>query len=400
MRALFTALLLMVPMMLWGQILRPPILPCSETELFYCDLFNLSPCPCGGMADITRMSPIGPTVDPWLGAGNYKLPRTIAPVQLAYELYPISPRATSHMTSYELLDEIMPQGFGGIKIWMDAIPFEGMGEWCWQTYYGFEHCADYSLPGVEMERFWLSIPEGSVIVLRPQAMNWTWWDDGPAMALADYYAISKKLYELIGERDVTIILTDWEQDWIIDRGYQDFLMRILEQRQEDVERARKEAFLERGYRPNLRIMHAAIVNKTPINAPDWPHPYLADLIPGLKRSPDLVGISYWMQGSDPVEVLEWVREATGYPKHRMYIDEFGGKEDRQAQRFSEYIPVFWEYGIDLVCIWMYKQTWCDEKSQLGIWRQAQPCAGKVVFTEPTDGYWILMDLLREVGNVK
>ena len=46
------------------------------------------------------------------------------------------------------------EGFGALKLWMDAIPFEGMGPWSWKTYWGSEMKVDYDLPNTDMKKFW------------------------------------------------------------------------------------------------------------------------------------------------------------------------------------------------------------------------------------------------------
>ena len=398
------------------EILRPPLLPCTESELFWCEMFNLNPCPCGVKPDeIGRVAPVGPPIDVF--ANGYVLPKTIGVTQLAYEPEPINPPRLAHMTSYEVLDEILPLGFGSLTLWMDAVPFEGMGEWCWQTYYGYELCADYSTPGLEMERFWDSLPDGFVLYLRPQSMAWTWYEENPCIegdaaspqiAMADYYAIAKRLYDLIGDRAVDVVLTDWEQDWASCHTFcpgevpapgasspgQDFMMHIIDQRQADVERARREAFFERGYRPKLRVYHAVTINKYPANAPDWPWPYLAERINDLEHRPDFILVSYWKRGVDPRETFDWISDVTGYPPHRIGIAELGAPEGEQEARFLDYVPMMWEWGVRVITIWHYKQTWCAAPVNWGLWKQAQPCAGKVEWTEPTDGFRALMEVMK------
>ena len=272
---LFLAAAMLMASTSYGQILRP-VAECTPSQLLYCDIFQIDPCPCGTI-EFVRVRPSGPPRDPW--AGSYMLPKTIGVIQLAYEPEPVQPPRTAHMTSYELLDEVAPYGFGALKLWMDAIPFEGMGEWCWQTDWGQEICEDYDT-FLDMELFWKSIPDGMVIFLRPESPAWTWYQENPCidgdgnapqMALADYYAISMRLYELVGDHNIQVVFTDWEQDWISchsDGEAQDFLVRIIEQRQQDVERARRDQWLSIGHRPKLEIYHAVVVNKYPNNAPD------------------------------------------------------------------------------------------------------------------------------------
>ena len=401
---LLLTILMMIASTSFGQVLRPG---CSDYEQLMCDLSeNLGwgwQCTC---EEDPRVMPPGPPHDPW--AGSYMLPRTIGVTQLAYEPEPVQPPRTAHMTSYELLQEVLDEGFGSLKLWMDSIPFEGMGEWCWKTYYGEEICAEYDLEGLEMERFWEAIPDGMVIFLRPQSPAWTFYKenpcilsdgDGPAMALADYYAISKRLYELIGDHSVQIVFTDWEQDWQScqeDNGGQPFMLQMIEKRQMDVERARREEWLRLGHKPKLEIYHAVVVNKYPNNEPDWKWPYLTEMIPTLEHRPDFIGLSYWLKGHDPIETLQWISDTTGYPPHRIYIDEIGSNELGQSARFYDYVPTLWDWGVRTINVWMWKQTWCavPVKANKGLWKQKQPCFGRVEFTEPTDGLIELRRLMR------
>ena len=405
MRLLLAAAMLMASTS-YGQILRPPAAECTPSQILYCEIFQIDPCPCGTI-EFVRVRPFGPPRDPW--AGSYMLPKTIGVMQTAYEPEPVQPPRTAHMTSYELLNEVAPYGFGAIKIWMDAIPFDGMGEWCWQTDWGQEICANYNTDGLEMERFWQSIPDGMAVFLRPTSPAWTWYEvnpciessgAGPQMAMADYYAISMRLYDIIGDHNIQIIFTDWEQDWISCHGTNgglSFLLTTLDKRQSDVERARRDEWLRLGHRPKLEIYHAVVVNKYPLNAPDWEYPYLTTLISTLKHRPDFIGLSYWLREYDPIETLDWIRDTTGYPPYRIYIDELGANENKQVQRFTDYIPVLWDWGIRTINIWMWKQTWCavPVHANKGLWEQQQPCLGRVIFTEPTAGLAVLEGILNE-----
>jgi hypothetical protein len=106
-------------------------------------------------------------------------------------------------------------------------------------------------------------------------------------------------------------------------------------------------------------------------------------------------LSYWSKGADPVETLDWLRDVTKYPARRIYIDELGADESGQAKRFADYISAFREWGITgPICIWLWKQTWCDPQFNRGLWQQAQPCVGKPVFTDPTAGYYELQNIMN------
>lgn len=388
------------------DVLRPPLVStCPDPNSMTCQLFPHACEDCTEEPlDIYRIAPIsGAPFDPHVM--DYSLKRQVGVVQLAHEKYPVNDEILSHMTNYDLAWEVSEYGFKALKVWMKTSPFNGMGDWCWSTYYGVELCSDEeSFDTENMYDFWARTPIDTYVI-RPIDERWTWEEHnectdlyGPQMALADYYSIAKRLYDEIGWRDVTVILGDWEQDWIICAGYEEFLLDIIEQRQVDIERAREEAFLERGYLPKLRVFHSVVVNKYPDNTPesDPPRDRLAELISDMKHKPDFIGLSYWRHGYDPVDTLNWLVEITGYPRSRIYIDEFGSDEWEQPERFSSYIPVFWDWGVRLVNVWMWKTTWCDSKNK-GLWQQEQPCSGKVTFGEPTAGLSVLQELNRSVN---
>jgi hypothetical protein len=373
-------------------------IPCSDCpplDSYWCNLYPdaCSACweSCGAppprrIAPL-RMAPFDPYVM------TYTLPKTIAVTQIAHEVDEERP-VLQHFSNYDLAVDVSNHGFRALKVWFKAIPFEG-DEWCWSTYWGHEICEQYT-SGEDMSLFW-RFSGLDVLVIRPYSQAWTWTATGdncgvvcPEMALVDYYALAKRLYKDYWWDDKVIIITDWEQDWVYESPYKDFLLRIVQQRQLDVERARREAYLELHRRPTLRVYHAIIVNRYPNNNPDG-IPTLAEEIPYMESKPDFIGLSYWSKGYDPRETLDWLRETTGYPPYRIYIDELGAPENQQVQRYSEYIPVLWDWGVRLICIWNWKTTWCDSNN-MGLWKQVQPCNGKVVFGEPTDGYYELQRL--------
>jgi len=444
-----------------------------------------------------RVRPDGPPIDPWLG--GYTLPRTIGVIQIAYDLS--NRPVTRHMSSLELSDELAANGFSVMKIWMDSFPFDGSGkEFCYiHPRFGYEICdttpLTWSCDGYydggprteDVMEFWHKTTM-KVIFVRFQRWGYT---EGACIpkTFPPYYAIAKKLYQEIGDRDLTVVFTDWEEDWypwgcptnytnengnyiypfkyaqdwystgcidqctypvvpediltgvgqefiddclddgegidecaeqlremygvskpveectdycgrqLVEARYS-YLEGEIEQRQTETERARKEAYLELGHRPKLRIMTSVVVNRYPFNQRDHEVESgiktLAERISGLQHRPDLIGLSYWNKGDDPFETLDWLTSVTGYPARRIYIDEFGSMTtSKQVQRYSEYIPAFWDYGIKIVNIWMWKQTWCatDPDKNLGVWEQKQPCDGKVVFGEPTDGFYELQQLI-------
>jgi hypothetical protein len=316
--------------------------------------------------------------------------------QVHHEQVPWAIEPLQHMSNFDLAHEVWMSGFGGLKVWIQEGPFNG-SDFSWTTPWGTQmFTPDSEGYGEDMVRFWREQPL-DLLIVRPQWYAWSGEEETERLRAtymdADFYAIAKRLYEDIGHRDMVVILTDWEQDWLFEE-FPEWVLLQIEKRQEDVERARKEAFLELGYRPNLRVMHSVIVNRYPANGGEE-GTTLAEKIPKLKHRPDLIGLSYWMRGLDPRETLDWLRGVTHYPPSRIYIDEFGGDEWEQEERFEDYVPLFHEWGIKVVCIWMWKQTWCDPEHNRGLWQQAQPCQGKPVFTDPTAGYYALQAIMGE-----
>jgi hypothetical protein len=270
----------------------------------------------------------------------------------------------------------------------------------------------------------------------------------PVFANEPTYEIAKGLLQRYGHLNKTIIIGDWEQDWgikgrlcrglnddglwqypwadagswwfdgciedLIDDGYTPdaaysacgsdlidsrvrWVVKSIERRQEGVQRARNEF-----PHASLRILHAVTVNHGPWNThPDDPGIMtIAELIPDMHPQPDLIGLSYWGTNSPITDALDWVQDKTGYPRIRMFVDELGARSDaQQATRITTETNLARCWGVNLTNLWMWKMTWCgtvlDNGSHRyeGIFYQAQPCAGKVIFDGPRPGYWALRDLI-------
>lgn len=382
------------------SILRPPPAStcddCPALDSLSCQLWPEACAACWATCgDIPgepprRVSTFGPPYDPWLA--DYRLPQTVGVTMVYHEDIQSNPAALRQTTNLDFAWDAWASGFNVIKLWSQEHPFNCGGDWSWSTYWGVTLTTlEDDCSGEDMMRFWREVPQ-EVVFYRPQWSAWSGVEDTDAGRLThvqgDFYAIARRLYEEIGYRHLTVVLTDWEQDHLY-AEYPDYTLDRIEQRQADVMRARREAYLELRHRPNLRVMHAVIVNRYPANG-GVEGAMLAEQIPTLRYRPDLIGLSYWTKGVDPVETLKWLRATTGYGPGRVYIDELGATEGQQAERFASYIPALWEWGTPIVNVWLWKQTWCD--SNMGLWKQQQPCAGKVAWGDPTDGYYVIREL--------
>lgn len=378
-----------------------------------------------------RVRPEGPHTDPYME--SYLLPKKIGSTYVhGVTITPPWEWARNHK---EVVEELRRQEIVNVKLWMDAHPFDGLPRpFCYDLFdTGEEDWYCESWQGGEpkhedMIEFWRTAKFDTLFV------RFRWWAQEEAdgcefMVTAPFYEIARELYRIIGWRKVTIVFTDWEQDWVglgcstADGSLPDmrdwgvvrnpdetraefrrrateiryrYLLYIIDQRQRDIERARKEAYLERGGYPNLRIAHSVILNRNPWNKRDHERGIatLAERLPTVQHQPDYTGYSYWTWNVDPNLVLDWYESTTGYPAYRTYIDEFGGlgrdierepdvfqsRDDALAERIETYVPEFWKRGIRLVFHWISWQNWCDQRgSDRGFFPQVQPCTDPIVF---------------------
>jgi len=376
------------------QLRRPPVIEdCPDPDSTYCQMWP-DACVCTTEErPFVQMAQAGPPLDPF--AGGYTLPRLLAVTQVAHEDVPWRHPNLYKTTNLDFALEAFRHGFDAIKLWIEEQPFNCGGPFEWHTYWGqrmFTSGGD--CVGEDMMRFWREVPQ-QVVIVRPQWYAWSseeTTDDGIKLTHcgADFYAVAKRLYETIGDRNLIVILTDWEQDHLY-RYYDWHTLRLIEQRQADVERARREAYMERRSQPALRVYHAVIVNRfVPLGAEEGTT--LTEQIPALEHRPDFIGISYWRNGDDPTPALEWVSETTGYPARRIYIDEFGGDVGQQEHRLGDYVPAFFDFGAKVCAIWLWKQGWCDPEHNRGLWLHGEPCENPPTFTEPSPGYEVLRRL--------
>jgi hypothetical protein len=395
----------------------PPPCECPEPGTPSCDIWPDACAACwnacdGEPGEARRVAIGGPGFD--VNLMNYSLPRGVGVFQVEYE---------DHFTATELLDDIVANGFRQVTIWHTGNPFDGFEPWGWTTSWGLDLCClGTSRPPYiiieDMFKFWTH-PDIDVIFYRPQSEAWTYrtddcpGTDNPVLTDPPYYEITRKLYELFGDQPKVIVLTDWEQDWLFhgaacwtgDGPVSErvtYLERLIRRRQADVERARREIRQELGHRPRLRVMNSVVLSRYPENVRESDNsdaPFLADVVASLgKDGPDLIGTSYEMRGGDVIATLDWIQEHTGYPRSRMFIAEMGDnqKSGHQVTKLHE-IPLIWEWGINSVQVWMWREPWCRDDPRLnrGLWILDEPCSEPVTWSEPTDGLRYLWGLMGE-----
>ena len=296
---------------------------------------------------LRRVAPFGPRSDPSV---DYRLHRTIGLTALNY----MNPEFPGWL---ETAREIHDFGFNTAQLWIDVPPY-CPGHWeppypsnTWIT-------DEY---GCEME--WL-IAHGPINQLFLLPTAWAKWDGDYMEDNAPLYFLTLRMYEMAWWRDLTVVFVHWEQDYQLDEiSVEEFIERESEH-QRRVNLARELA-LRRYPLANLNVLHAIVLNRYPGYNINEGEPTVAEAVGEMVKDPtlhepDLLGISYWKRGLDPIPALEWVKETTGYPKRRMFIAEFGARADEQPQRYEEYIPLFWDWGIKTVLIWVHDDTW-DEK---------------------------------------
>jgi len=387
--------------------------PCSECaplDSYWCQMYPAACEACWETCtpDSRRVRPLTPRIQPGV---NYLLDRTIGVRAVDYEAWYFDGGWTDN---YGVTQEIRADGFNTIGLWMKQPPYNP-GHWDGTAWIEDE----YQGAREDMAWFWQHVNAHQVFV---RFHAWQITDGGGCRILenAPLFHIIRRLYEYAWWRDLVVVFVPWEQDWYLTgchpcegqesccpdggecsweekrRQYLDrleWLVAFESERQRTVELVREE--MRRKYpTANLRILHAMTVNRFKgHNEVEWAAdlPTLAERIGQMVESPDehepdLVGISYWLEGVDPVPVLDWLASVTHYPKYRFFVDEIGAREHRQVQRFEDYIPAFWDWGIRTVMVWVYRQNWVYPPDEnYGLYREDGA---------PTDGLVRLQSLLR------
>ena len=354
--------ILMVASSAYGQILVPPG-QCTDSALLYCDIFNIDPCPCSIGVPV-RVAHIGPSSQ--IGV-DYRLPKEVGIHALNYK--------DSDFDSWiDYADEIHLDGFTTAQLWVDIPPY------CpghWEEPFP-SHVWVQDQPDCEFQQL---VQHGPVkyLFLRIGVTSWM-VNEGEGCYIMDTAPLGfivNRLYDMAWYKDLTIVLVPWEQDWYprgcpgtpTNEDYVERLDRLVKfesERQRQVEQSRR-AKMRQYPDARLQVLHAMVVNKFPgynLAPDDLLLPTVSDAIGWMVEDPDLyepdlVGISYWKRGLDPVPALDYVKERTLYPKRRLFIAEFGARTDEQPQRYLDYVPVFWDWGIRTILIWVHEDNWED-----------------------------------------
>ncbi len=396
---------------------------------------------------VGRRRPSRPYNDPTV---DYRLPRMMAVIQAYFDSF-YERRIMAHWTTKELLDDLADHNIRAAKMWLVGNPFDGSGRWGWTTPWGEEMCCmggDYVV-AENMDTVWMH-PKIDLFIVRFISEAWSIRQEGCSGQLGGVvfaneptYEIAKGFFERFGWMDKIIIFEDLENDWgvsgtycrgrdengywlypwadadpwwregciddLVDWGIDEFeayhacgddLLRTravwvkaaMERRHRGVARARAEF-------PNakLRIRTAAIINHGPWNRneDDPEKPLVAGMFSNMVWQPDYAVISFWSKTWPITDALDWVQEMTGYPPYRIFVDELGStKDSEQYEHILSRANAARCWGVDLVAIWFWRQTWCSDR-QHGLFEQLQPCAGKVEFGGPRPGYWALRKLIDE-----
>ena len=304
-----------------------------------------------------RVAPIGPSRQRGV---DYRLHKTIGLTALNY-------KDDDFPGWYETARTISQLDFTSAQLWMDEPPYCA-GHWV-EPYPSHQWVTDD--PGCEAE--WLIKYSGiKQIFIKPSVRSWLVNDGGCyILDTTPQSFILNRLYEMAWERDITVVFTRWEQDWFPEGcpyGVQhdnmderlEWLIQYESERQRQFEQARANMIRRYPY-ARLNVLRAVVVNQFPGYNISEDHPTVSEAIGRMVEDPtlyepDLVGISYWKRKLDPIPALDWVKNTTHYPKNRMFIAEFGATTDEQPERYEDYIPVFWDWGIKTILIWLYEDN--------------------------------------------
>jgi len=325
--------------------------------------------------------------------------------QVSYELCERN-KALQQWTTLRLLREIASHGFRTVKLWIKNHPFDGAGLFTWTTPWGTKmQSACSNVPIFEdMDRVW-RFPWIDTMLVRFMWPGWAMetadgagvvWEQEPT------FDIATKLLKRYGNLNKTIIISNWESDWqwrgvpghqpggLVAEARLDFLRSEMMRRQKAVETAR--AMYPEA---QLKVLHAAVVNFTEEREEHFGMTACKDAIAKMPSKPDLVGLTHWGRRQPLRDRLDYIRDTTGLPPERIYIDEVGAVAGPdQGQELKTELDVAADFGCPHAFLWLWKQTWYDRDNNLGLWTQA-PGQGKVVWAGPAEGMNVAKAFIRE-----
>ncbi|MBR9703120.1 hypothetical protein GOV10_03730 [Candidatus Woesearchaeota archaeon] len=238
-------------------------------------------------------------------------------------------------------------------------------------------------------------------------------------AYHDYGEIAEKLYENYGDRDVTVVLSNWEtdnqvfggtcnllvdceqsgskasrnkvdtypffekemsdpyslkdlevsevcEDYVLNTRIP-FIKNLLEERQRGINAARA-----RHPDAKLRVYGAVEVTTRGLGTriPDYDWYALRNLVPDLDPQPDVISLSYWSRHKVSIEeAIQEIKFHTGFPSNRIYIGEIGTEEKNPGDQYEVIYENFNRAcSNEDVCAgfaWLWLQGWPGK--DLGLW---------------------------------
>jgi hypothetical protein len=159
------------------------------------------------------------------------------------------------------------------------------------------------------------------------------------------------------------------------------------------ERARVLAEVRRDYPyARLRLASSMTVSVTMAQDKYFGH-YALQRVADMVYKPLYLGLSHWGgHGRTIGEAIQHIRDITGYPEWRIFVDQIGQNEKvygLQYDLLTDKTTAARSEGINLVLVWLWKQTWHKFKpsgkpENKGMWSWESE-SGPVVFGAPNSG---------------
>jgi hypothetical protein len=360
---------------------------------------------------------------------SYRLPKTVGMNQIAYSEawpYPRHGGVLDQFTTKELFDELSSYGINALRLWL-SVPYDD----------------GYSGPPVyeDMHEVWEHPGIDTLVVIFKHPHEESFIEPGchSDRVTTDNlneptYEIATFLYENIGHLNKTIIFTAPEIDnmargydcegadealwWDWDRSeecraektdeecafemYEERMAVLIanaERRQREVRRARDE-------HPDANLVVATSITVSVFDEePEYYNKFaLRDNIPDMDPSPDYIGLSQGASGGrDFAFPIMQTMLFTGFPTDRQFVDQVYVNEEYPGKQYNLVKPaieVAFNWDIQTVLIWMWKQGWRSYNEDntphgnKGMWQWANDpeVPGKTVYGDPTSGFQVVEEL--------